>query len=154
MPIKDYAVRKIVELKKSLPSQQKFFQKVTTWVDSIVKADYMVAYLIAKKSKPFTDGEFIKQCIESMADIICPEKKGNISKISLSQQTITRWIEETGKSIERGLESKAANLKFYSLVMNNSIDATDMAQVAIFIIFIRGIDDKHNVTEEVAFLYH
>ena len=90
MPIKDYAVRKIVELKKSLPSQQKFFQKVTTWVDSIVKADYMVAYLIAKKSKPFTDGEFIKQCIESMADIICPEKKGNISKISLSQQTITR----------------------------------------------------------------
>ena len=41
---------------KSLSSQQKFFQKVTTQADSIVKASYVVAYLIAKKSKPFIDG--------------------------------------------------------------------------------------------------
>ena len=66
---------KIVELEKSLSSQQKFFQKVTTRADSIVKVSYMVAYLIAKKSKPFTDGEFLKKCIESMANIICPEKR-------------------------------------------------------------------------------
>ena len=46
------------------------------WADSILKASYMVAYLIAKKSKPFTDGEFIKQCMESVADIICPAKRG------------------------------------------------------------------------------
>ena len=50
----------------------------------------------SKKSKPLTDGECIKQCIESMADIICPEKKGDISKISLSHQTIDRQTEETG----------------------------------------------------------
>ena len=43
----------------------------------------VVASLITKKkSKLFTDGEYIKQCLESMADIICPEKKGDISKIS------------------------------------------------------------------------
>ena len=64
--------------------------------DSTVKASYVIAYLIAKKSKPFTDEEFIKQCIESMADIICPEKKGDISEISLSHQTIDRQTEETG----------------------------------------------------------
>ena len=45
-------------------------------MDYIIKAGYVVAYLIAKKSKPFTDGEFIKQHIDSMADIICPEKRG------------------------------------------------------------------------------
>ena len=33
---------------KSLSSQQKIFQNVTTWVDSTVKASYVVAYLIAK----------------------------------------------------------------------------------------------------------
>ena len=32
---------------KILPSQQKFFQKVATQVDSIVKASYVTAYLIA-----------------------------------------------------------------------------------------------------------
>ena len=39
---------KRAELKKSLSSQQYFFQKVTTWADSIVKASYVIAYLIAK----------------------------------------------------------------------------------------------------------
>ena len=39
---------KIAELKKSPSSQQNFFQKVTTQADSIVKASYVVAYLIAK----------------------------------------------------------------------------------------------------------
>ena len=51
-----------------MSSQQNFFQKVTTRADSIVKASFVIAYLIARKSKPFTDGEFIKQCIESMVD--------------------------------------------------------------------------------------
>ena len=59
-------------------------------MDSIVKASYVVAYLIAKISTPLTDGEFIEQCIESVADIVCPEKNGDISKIILSHQTIAR----------------------------------------------------------------
>ena len=75
----------------------------------------MVANLIAKKSKPYADGEFIKQCMESVADIICPDKKGDFSKISLSHQTIARRTDERGKSIEKGLESRAANFKFYVL---------------------------------------
>ena len=54
----------------------KNFQKVTTQADSIVRASYVVAYLMATKSKPFIDGEFIKQCIENVADITCSEKKG------------------------------------------------------------------------------
>ena len=69
---------KTVELKKRLSSQE-FFQKVTTQADSIVKASYVAAYLIAKISKPFTGDEFIKQCIESMVDTVCPGKKGGIS---------------------------------------------------------------------------
>ena len=85
-----------------------------------------------------------------MAGIICPEKKKkDISKISLSHQIISRWNEEIGKSIEKSLESKAANLKFYALVVDDNTDATDLAQIAISV---RGVDDKYNVTEEMAFL--
>ena len=51
--------------------------------------------------------------------------------------------------MERSLESKAANFKFYALAMDDSTDATDMAQLAIFI---RGIDDEYKVTEEMASL--
>ena len=78
-------------------------------------------------SKPVTDGEFIKQCVESMADIICPEKTGDISKISLSHQTIATRTEETGKSIKRSLKSKAASFKFHALVVVDNTDATDTA---------------------------
>ena len=41
------------------------------------------------------------------------------------------------------MESKAANFKFYALVIDDSTDATDTA------IFIGGIDDECNVTEEM-----
>ena len=41
---------KIAELKKVLSSQQNFFKEVVTRTDSIVKASYVVAYLIAKKN--------------------------------------------------------------------------------------------------------
>ncbi|XP_041419118.1 general transcription factor II-I repeat domain-containing protein 2-like [Xenopus laevis] len=140
---------KAMELKKSLSSQQNLFKKVITQTESIVKASYVVTYLIAKKSKPFTDGEFIKQCMESVADIICPEKKGDISKISLSHQTIARRTEDIGKSVERCLKSKAAKFKYYALAVDESTDATDTAQLAIFM---RGIDNEYNVTEEMASL--
>lgn len=39
---------KIAELKKNMSSQQTFFKKVTTQTDSIIKARYVVADLIAK----------------------------------------------------------------------------------------------------------
>ena len=65
----------------------------------------------------------------------------------MSQQTIARWTEETGKYIERTLESKAANFKFYALAIDESTDATDMAQLALFT---RATDNKYNVTEKMA----
>lgn len=49
----------------------------------------------------------------------------------------------TGK--KKKLESKAANLKFYALVIVESIDATDMARLAIFI---SSIDNEYNVAKE------
>ena len=54
-----------------------------------------------------------------------------------------------GTSIEKVWESEAANFTFFTLVTDESRDATDMAQLAISI---RGIDNEYNVTEEMAFL--
>ncbi|XP_023227897.1 general transcription factor II-I repeat domain-containing protein 2A-like [Centruroides sculpturatus] len=137
---------KVMVLKKDLISQQKVFSNVTTQTDSFVKASFVVANLIAKKSKPFSDGEFIKECMENVADIICPDKKSDISKISLSHQTIARRIDDLGKYIESNLKSKACGFIFYSLAMDESTDATDTAQLAVFI---RGINDEYSVTEEM-----
>lgn len=42
-----------------------------------------------------------------------------------------------------------ANFKFYALVTDENTDATDSVEIAIFI---RGTDNKNNVTEEIASL--
>ena len=73
-------------------------------------------------------------------------KKEEFSKLSLSHQTITRRIDEIGKSIEEELESRAAHFKFYSFAIDESTDSTDTAQSATFI---RGIDEKCKISQRI-----
>lgn len=141
--------QKILELKTCLSSQQLNIKKTTSESLVVTKASYVVSSLIAKKSKPFIDGEFIKECLESVADIMCPDKKTDFSKISLSHQTISRRIDDIGKSIENKLEEKVRSFKYYSLAIDESTDVMDTAQVAIFI---RGIDNEFNISEEMTSL--
>jgi len=57
----------------------------------------------------------------------------DFSKISFSHHSVARWTEETGRSTERNVGSKAASLNLYALAVDESTDATDMPQLAIFI---------------------
>ena len=59
---------KVKELTKLLHGQKMVLWKVSLQQESVVKASYMVAEIIAKKSKPFTDGQFAKECIVRVAD--------------------------------------------------------------------------------------
>ena len=54
-----------------------------------------------------------------------------------------------GKPIKRNLESKATNYKCDALATEESTDTTDTDQLAIFV---TGIDNEYNVTEEMASL--
>jgi hypothetical protein len=51
------------------------FNKQRTQHHSIVKASFVVSEKIAKHSKSFGEGEFVKECLVDVASIICPEKK-------------------------------------------------------------------------------
>ena len=39
---------------------------------------------MAEKGKPFSDGEFIKNCLTIFTEHVCPEKKHLVEQISLS----------------------------------------------------------------------
>lgn len=91
----------------------------------------------------------MKECIECVADIICPDKKAQFAKLSLSRQTVARCVEELASNVERTLKYRATNFQFYSLALDESGDASDTAQLAIFL---RGVDKDFIITEEIRIL--
>lgn len=141
---------KLNELKRQLVHQQSVFKKQTSENDSLVKASYIVAEKIARASKPFIEGEFVKECLVAVAEVVCPQQKKLFEKISLSASTVTRRVEEIGEEIEQCLKEKIAKFVYYSIALDESTDISDTAQLAIFI---RGIDCNFNITEELATLF-
>jgi hypothetical protein len=115
--------------------------------DTAVRASHVVSKIVAKKIKPFSDWEIIKECKRAVADIAFPEKKIKISTMNLSRFTIGRKIEDLSNNTEKKLKEKAANFHLFSLAMDESTDVSNTAQLAIFV---PGTDNELIVTEELA----
>ncbi|XP_063989608.1 general transcription factor II-I repeat domain-containing protein 2-like [Diachasmimorpha longicaudata] len=140
----------VKSLQIKFSAQEQIFTRATSESTCYVKASYAVAAILGKKSKAFSEGEIVKECLESVAAIICPEKKKDFSKSSLSRETITRRVDDMGKHIEDKLKNRASEFIYYALALDESTDMTDTAQVAIFI---RGVDPSYNKMEELAALF-
>jgi hypothetical protein len=51
-----------------------------------VTASFLVSKLIAQKCKPFVEKEFIKECLMTIVETVCPQRKtlfsqGNLPKL-------------------------------------------------------------------------
>uniref|UniRef100_A0A8C5LZB9 General transcription factor II-I repeat domain-containing protein 2-like n=1 Tax=Leptobrachium leishanense TaxID=445787 RepID=A0A8C5LZB9_9ANUR len=138
--------RQIVQLQKGLSMQQNQFKRAKKECDAAVEASYVVCEQVAKAGKPFTEGQFLKDCMVKVADILCPEKASLFRNISLSANTVAERISELSDNIYDQLCSKATKFSFYSLALDESTDINDTAQLAVFL---RGINDQFEVTEEL-----
>ena len=49
----------------------------------MTRASYEVSRLLGRQMKPFTDGDFIKECIMVVIDSLCPEKRSVFESVSL-----------------------------------------------------------------------
>ena len=65
--------------------------------------------------KPFTDGEFVKECLLTVVNILCPDKRDLFGKISLSARTVTRRIEDLSSDIWTTLQERAQHLNSMQL---------------------------------------
>ncbi|XP_068107468.1 general transcription factor II-I repeat domain-containing protein 2-like [Hyperolius riggenbachi] len=81
-----------------------------------------------------------------MVENICPEKKQEFANICLARNTVARRIEDISSDIKRQLMSKGEVFDFFSIACDESTDLSDTAQL---LIFLRGVDDEINVTEEL-----
>lgn len=141
---------KCAELKGHLANQQLFFVKRQKENELCTKASYIVAEKIASQSKAFSDGEFIKECMEAVVQAICPERSRIFTQVSLSRSTITRRVEDIAENLAMSLKKTAGDFVFFSVALDESTDITDTAQLAVFI---RGVSANFEVTEELARLF-
>lgn len=92
----------VTQLKAALGKQQNLFKKATKASDETVRGSFVICELIAKSSKPFTKGLFVKQCLLGVADATCPSMKKTIEKIRLSPNIVAQRINDISGDIEKG----------------------------------------------------
>ena len=95
--------------------------------------------------KPLCDGEFIKECMLKIVNVVFLEKKDLFSGINLSARTVTRRFEELQANVKCGFENILQSLEYYCIIIDESIDMTDTAQLALFL---RGVTPTFDIVEE------
>lgn len=74
-----------------------FFKKLTKHSETITLASYQLACNIAQAKKPYSEGDFIKKCLNDAVEILSPEDnklKRSISDVQLSRHTVERRISD------------------------------------------------------------
>ena len=82
----------------------------------------------------------------TIAKSICPEKQQEFAKVCLARNIVARRIEEVSSDIKRQLGVRVKEFDFFSLACDESTDASDTAQL---LIFLRRVNNDMNVTEEL-----
>ena len=136
---------KLKRMKSSLCKQRSMLANINLSNKNAVGASFALSEMIAKSSRPFTKGLFIKECLLKASDILCPNQKKLFEGISLSPNTVATRVTELAADVEKQLLATAKNFKAFSIALDESTDVSGIAQCAVFI---RGVDCSLNVTEE------
>ncbi|XP_077091374.1 uncharacterized protein LOC143742407 [Siphateles boraxobius] len=88
---------------------------------------------------------FIKKCLIKVTEIMYV-KVQDFNNVSLSRNTGVRRIEDLSANVKLQLTDEACAFDFYSKACDESTDATDTAQL---LLFLRGVDDNFCCTEEM-----
>lgn len=96
--------------------------------------------------KTFSDGEFVKECLEAVAKDILPDKSKLFSNLSLSRQTVCRRINDISNEIIIKLRDRIQDFKYFSLAFDESTDISDTAQI---VVFVRGENESFKITKEM-----
>lgn len=109
-------------------SQQAMFTKAKSPSEAAVKASVIVAVEVAKSARPFTEGEFVKNCMMKVCDVMCPDKRQAFSNVSLSRNTVADLVCQLATNLQQ-LVGKERDFIAYSLAVDESSDTSDTAQL-------------------------
>jgi hypothetical protein len=137
---------KLKNLKSHLQRQQNIFTVATKSNKAAVHAGFAISQITAKKSKPFTDGEYVKECIMKAAEILRPGKQHLFKTTSLSENTVADRVNDLAGDIQCQLKEKCKDFEAYSTAIDESTDVTDTVQLAVCI---RGVNEDFQLVVEL-----
>lgn len=130
---------KLKNLKLGLAGEQTMFTRPLEKSKAATMASYKICHMLAKHKKPFEDGIMIKECFIEAADSLFGNFKNKteiisaIKDLKLSRQTVTRRIEIINQNLHNQTMKDLEECTNFSLQIDESTDATDGAQLCIFI---------------------
>ena len=95
--------------------------------------------------KPFSDDEFVNDCLLAAVEELAPNKVNDFRKIRLSRQTVTRRIDLISNQISNTLKTASNSFTYFTLAFDETTDILDTSQLSIFV---RGVNDEIKVTED------
>ncbi|XP_050714143.1 general transcription factor II-I repeat domain-containing protein 2-like [Eriocheir sinensis] len=123
----------IVKLSGNLQITTLHFRKQITEADKVMRASFEVSHLLARRMKPFADGDFMKECLVAVVDSVCPEQRFAFESVNLLSRTVRRRIEMMSDNLHDSLKTCSLALVAFSLVLDESTDTKDTTQLAVFI---------------------
>ncbi|UYV63254.1 hypothetical protein LAZ67_2003560 [Cordylochernes scorpioides] len=121
---------KLKEFKLGMKKQQFMFTKVSQESEAAVHASYVLSEMIAKHSKPFTEGDFIKECLIKAAEIVCPGSVKTFQAISLSRNTVVERVTDMARNLNDQIKEKSSCFEAFSIACDESTDIGGVAQLA------------------------
>ncbi|UYV67918.1 hypothetical protein LAZ67_5002499 [Cordylochernes scorpioides] len=90
--------------------------------EAAVHASYVLSEMIAKHSKPFTEGDFIKGCLIKAAEIFCPGSVKTFQAISLSRNTVVERVTDMARNLNDQIKEKASCFEAFSIACDETTD--------------------------------
>ena len=98
--------QKIKSLMQGFHVQKNMFIKKNKEAQDVTEVSYEIANLIAKHSKAFSEGDFIKKCILLAAQILSPDVLKKFENISLNRMAVQCRIVDLSGDIVDQLKEK------------------------------------------------
>ena len=90
---------KFQSMKRNSQGPRSLFVKRFTENESITLTSYIIVQKIIERGKPFTDDNYIKECLMEAVNDLCPKNSNLFANISLSASSVVRRMEELGENI-------------------------------------------------------
>ncbi|XP_076397681.1 general transcription factor II-I repeat domain-containing protein 2-like isoform X2 [Megachile rotundata] len=136
----------VAQLKQKFVEAEVEEETVSSCSEAAVRASFGIALEIARSSRSYTDGDVVKKYLVNAAGQLCPTEVQTFEAISLSRMTIARRIQSMASNVMDQLRQLCATFTVYSLAIDEGSDISGTPQIAIFI---RGVNNNLQVTEEL-----